>query len=48
MCVPWYQRLCDKHVDEGAHVAVSEHSVHNYCVPRTVIWTWRFIFSRQT
>ena len=20
------------------HVAVSENSVHNYCVPRTVIW----------
>ena len=30
------------------HVAVSENSVHNYCVPRTVIWTWRFVLSRQT
>ena len=29
-------------------VAVSENSVHNYCVPRTVIWTWRFVLSRQT
>ena len=25
------------------HVAVSENSVHNSCVPRPVIWTWRFI-----
>ena len=30
------------------HVAVSENSVHNSCVLRTVIWTWRFILSRQT
>ena len=30
------------------HVAVSENSVYNYCVPRTVIWTWRFVLSRQT
>ena len=30
------------------HVTVSENSVHNYCVPRTVIWTWRFVLSRQT
>ena len=30
------------------HVAVSENSVHNYCVPRTVIWTWRFVLPRQT
>ena len=30
------------------HVAVSENSVHNSCVPRTVIWTWRFVLSRQT
>ena len=30
------------------HVAVSENSVHNSCVPRTVIWTWRFILCRQT
>ena len=30
------------------HVAVSENSVHNYCVPRMVIWTWRFVLSRQT
>ena len=30
------------------HDAVSENSVHNYCVPRTVIWTWRFVLSRQT
>ena len=30
------------------HVAVSENSVHNSCVPRTVIWTWRFVFSWQT
>ena len=30
------------------HVAVSEKSVHNSFVPRTVIWTWRFILSGQT
>ena len=30
------------------HVTVSENSVHNYCVPRTVIWTWRFVLSRKT
>ena len=30
------------------HVVVSENSVHNSCVPRTVIWTWRFGLSRQT
>ena len=30
------------------HVAVSENSVHNSCVPCTVIWTWRFVLSRQT
>ena len=30
------------------HVAVSENSAHNSCVPRTVIWTWRFVLSRQT
>ena len=30
------------------HVAVSENGVHNYCVPRSVIWTWRFVLSRQT
>ena len=30
------------------HGAVSENSVHNYCVPRTVIWTSRFVLSRQT
>ena len=30
------------------HVAVSENSVHNSCVPRTVIWTWIFVLSRQT
>ena len=30
------------------HVAVSENSVHNSCVLRTVIWTWRFVLSRQT
>ena len=30
------------------HVAVSENSVHNSCVPRTVIWTWRVVLSRQT
>ena len=30
------------------HVAVSENSVHNSCVPFTVIWTWRFVLSRQT
>ena len=30
------------------HVAVSENSVYNYFVPRTVIWTWRFVLSRQT
>ena len=29
------------------HVAVSAKSVHNSCVPRTVIWTWRFVL-RQT
>ena len=29
------------------HVAVSENSVHNHCVPRTVIWTWSFVLSRQ-
>ena len=27
------------------HVAVSENSVYNYCVPRKVIWTWRFVLS---
>ena len=30
------------------HGAVSENSVHNSCVPRTVIWTWRFVLPRQT
>ena len=30
------------------HVDESENSVHNSCVPRTVIWTWRFVLSRQT
>ena len=30
------------------HVAVSENSVHNSCVLCTVIWTWRFVLSRQT
>ena len=32
------------------HVAVSENSVHNSCVPFTVIWTWNFVLSlsRQT
>ena len=30
------------------HVAVSENSVHNYCVPCAVVWTWRFVLSRQT
>ena len=30
------------------HGAVSENSVHNSCVPRTVIKTWRFVVSRQT
>ena len=30
------------------HVAVSENSVHNSCVPFTVFWTWRFVLSRQT
>ena len=30
------------------HVAVSENSVQNSCVPCTVIWTWRFVLSRQT
>ena len=25
------------------YVAVSENSVHNSCVPCTVIWTWRFV-----
>ena len=30
------------------HVAVSENSVHNSCVLFTVIWTWRFVLSRQT
>ena len=30
------------------HVAVSENSVHNSFVPRTVIWTWRFVLSWQT
>ena len=29
------------------HVAVSENIVHNSCVPCTVIWTWRFVLSRQ-
>ena len=27
------------------HVAVSENSVHNSCVPFTVIWTWNFVLS---
>ena len=27
------------------HVAVFENSVHNSCVPCTVIWTWRFLYS---
>ena len=30
------------------HVAVSENSVHNSCVPCTVIWIWRFVLSPQT
>ena len=30
------------------HVVVSENSFHNSCVPRTVIWTWRFVLSRLT
>ena len=31
------------------HVAVSEKSVHNSCVPCTMmIWTWRFVLCRQT
>ena len=25
------------------HVAVSENSVHDSCVPFTVIWTWNFL-----
>ena len=27
------------------HVAVSENSVHDSCVPFTVIWTWNFLHS---
>ena len=27
------------------HVAVSENSVHDSCVPVTVIWTWNFLHS---
>ena len=27
------------------HVAVSENSVHDSCVPLTVIWTWNFLHS---
>ena len=27
------------------HVAVSENSVHDFCEPFTVIWTWNFVLS---
>ena len=27
------------------HVAVSENSVHDSCVPFTVTWTWNFLHS---
>ena len=27
------------------HVAVSENSDHDSCVPFTVIWTWNFLHS---